>query len=171
MKILGPPSASFQEVAGRLPETTTSLFDIEMLPELWDAAVTYGIDPVGMVAQSGKETGWGTFLGNVKPWFNNTAGMKVRNDKLVMALLGTTNPDHPLVHQQFPNWETGAHAHAQHLVRYTGGDVSQLGLIVDPRWTLVGPPFITTWAELNDRWAGPTYGTELEAIITRLRGA
>lgn len=168
MNIISAASALRMDVEQRLPAATTSLFREAMLPELWGAAVAYGIDPVGMVAQAGKETGWGSYTGNVKPWFYNTAGIKVRHVSSVMGLLGTTNEDHPLVHQQFSNWTVGAVAHAQHLVAYTGGTAT--GLIVDPRYTLVVPPFVETWAGLGGRWApSPTYGLELEALITQLR--
>jgi N-acetylmuramoyl-L-alanine amidase len=168
MRILAPASALRSTVEARLPAAATSLFRQQMLPELWDAAVTYGIDPVGMVAQSGKETGWGAFGGNVLPEFYNPCGLKVRHPDLFP---GITDGDRPLAHQLFPNWTVGAHAHAQHLVAYTGGDVSELALIVDPRYTLVGPPFVETWAGLGGRWApSVSYGQEIEAIMRILAG-
>jgi len=143
------------------------VFTDVMFLELWAAAEDYGINPVGMVAQAGKETGWGTYPGRVKSWFHNTAGIKVRHLAEVMDLLGTSDGDHPLCHQQFPNWQVGAIAHAQHLIRYTGGLVDDL--IVDPRYWLVSGPAVTTWADLGGRWApSPTYGTELQDIIGRL---
>jgi len=166
MKIIGPASALRTTVEARLPAATTSLFRQQMLPELWDAAVLYSIDPVGMVAQSGKETGWGTFGGQVVDRFYNTAGIKVRHQDLFP---GITDGDRPLAHQLFPNWRVGAVAHAQHLVAYTGGTVP--GLVVDPRFTLVGPPFVETWAGLGGRWApSTTYGLEIEAIMRILAG-
>jgi hypothetical protein len=154
---------------GNLP-TSPRLFADTMFPVLWRVASSYGIDPVGMVAQSGKETGWGEFPGNVKSWFRNTAGIKVRFDKEVMALVPTTNPDHPLVHAQFPSWEVGAIAQAQHLRAYCTVPVAEL--VVDPRYELVIPGFhnAVQWSDLNGKWAGPTYGSEIEVIIRRLRG-
>jgi hypothetical protein len=141
-------------------------FRDEMLPELWAAALPYGIDPVGMVAQSGKETGWGTFTGSVSPRFYNTAGIKIRHQDLFP---GITDGDRPLAHQMFPNWRVGAVAHAQHLVAYTGGTVA--GMVVDPRYNLVPAPRVETWAELGGRWApSPTYGREVEEIMGRLGG-
>ncbi|MGH8950151.1 MAG: glucosaminidase domain-containing protein [Acidimicrobiia bacterium] len=167
MDIIGPPSALRTTVEANLPTGASSLFRSQMLPELWAAALLYGIDPVGMVAQSGKETGWGTFGGRVRPEFYNPAGIKVRHIDLAQQLIPTDDGDHPLVHQMFPNWRVGAVAHAQHLVAYTGGTVP--GLVVDPRYTLVGPPFVMTWAGLGGRWApSPTYGLEIEDIMRRL---
>lgn len=168
--IIASPSASKFTVLSNLPLRANPTFANEMVPALWAAALAYGIDPVGMVAQSGKETGWGHFEGRVRPWFRNTAGIKVRHVALVMGLLGTEDGDHPLVHQQFPSWTVGAEAHAQHLRAYAGQPVD--GLIVDPRYTLVSAPFVTTWGELGGRWApSSSYGTEIEAIMTTLRRA
>jgi hypothetical protein len=142
------------------------MFDI-----LWDTALEYGIDPPGMIAQAGKETKWGEYSGNVPWWFFNTAGIKVKQDKLVMSMLGTLDPDHPLVHQQFPNWYVGASAHARHLWAYCNYDQPDK-INVDPRWDWVyGKHNVVTWSDLDGRkWAGETYGTELQRIIDRLRG-
>jgi len=174
--ILGPPSASRETVLANLPRDAHPFFKGSILPVLWAVAEEHGIDPVGMVAQSGKETGWGRFEGKVKPWFYNPAGIKVRHVGDVEDVLRASGvpesqiPDHPLVHQQFPNWYVGALAHAQHLQAYAG--VSELPLIiVDPRYLVVSTHSARTWADLGGRWApSPTYGTEIEAIMRRLRG-
>jgi hypothetical protein len=163
--ILGPASATQDVVASNLG-TVADLFRNVMFPELWAAAEEYGIDPVGMVAQSIKETGGGTFGGRVKPWFYNTAGIKVRHVVDVMHLVPTEDGDHALVHQMFPNWRVGAVAHAQRLRDYCLAPFD--GLVVDPRHGF-GSRGITTWAELGGRWApSPTYGTEIEAMMIRL---
>jgi hypothetical protein len=144
------------------------VFTDSIFLEVWQAAEEHGINPVGMVAQALKETG-GDFPGRVKPWFHNTCGLKVRYLSEVMDLLGTSDGDHPLCHQQFPNWQVGACAHAQHLIRYTGGLVEEL--VVDPRYWLVSGPPVTTWAELGGHWApSQTYGQEIEALMSRLAG-
>jgi len=167
LTILGPVTVSRETVLGNLPPEAEGLFVDDMFPELWQAAEDNGIRPEGMVAQAGKETSWGQYPGRVRPWFYNTAGIKVAHVGEVVTLLGTSDGDHPLVHQQFPNWRVGAIAHAQHLVRYAGGLVD--GLIVDPRYWLVSGLPVTTWAELGGRWApSATYGIELEDIIGRL---
>ncbi len=173
--IIGPASALRDTVEGNLPPSATSLFRGQMIPALWEAAVDHGIDPVGMVAQAGKETGWGAYTGNVRAEFYNPAGIKVRHTRMVREIIAAAvdvtvdqvSGDHPLVHQQFPNWQVGAVAHAQHLLAYCGAQVD--GLIVDPRFTLIGPPPVTTWAELGGRWApSETYGFEVEEIMRRL---
>lgn len=169
---MAPPSATHETVLANLSPRAHPRFAAEIFPELWQAALEYDHDPVGMVAQSAKETDWWNYTGRVQPWFYNTAGIKVRHVRIVMAMLGTDDQDHPLVHQQFPNWRVGAVAHAQHLRAYVGSPF--VGLVVDPRYTLVGPPFVTTWTELSGRWDGggpdSTYGRDIEAIMVRLRG-
>jgi hypothetical protein len=144
----------------------SELFLDTMFDELWNAAAGYGINPVGMIAQSFKETGGGKYPGRVKDWFYNTAGIKVRHDGNVMVLLGTEDSNTPLVHQMFPNWKVGAVAHAQRLLDYCGLEVE--GLIVDPRHGF-GNRGITTWEELGGRWApSSTYGVEIVDLMGRL---
>jgi len=167
LTILGPVTVSRETVLGNLPPETDGLFRDTMFPELWQAAEDNGIRPEGMVAQAGKETAWGQYPGRVRPWFYNTAGIKVAHVGEVVTLLGTSDGDHPLVHQQFPSWRVGAIAHAQHLLAYVGNLPE--GLLVDPRFWLVTTPPVTTWAELGGRWApSPTYGQEIQEIIGRL---
>ena len=68
--------------------SASQLFIDHMFAALWEAAEEYGIDPVGMVAQSYHETGGGYFRGRVQGWFHNTAGIKVYNVAEVMRILG-----------------------------------------------------------------------------------
>lgn len=144
-----------------------------MFPELWDAAVLYGVDPVGVVAQSIKETGGGSFLGKVKPPFNNTCGLKITPQQQEM-FPGVTDDDNPLAHATFASWQVGATAHVQHLRVWCDDPVTEL--IVDPRYQVVvgllptrGPA--VTWHDLGGRWTTSlTYGDEIEVIIERLRG-
>jgi Mannosyl-glycoprotein endo-beta-N-acetylglucosaminidase len=167
MEIMRAPSADKSCVLAKLSTLTVApRFTQEMLPALWNAALRYGIDPVGLVAQSYKETGKGNFGGQVKPQFYNTAGIKVRH---VDLFPGITDNDRPLAHQMFPNWEVGAVAHAQHICAYASKPITG-ELIVDPRYTLVAKNLnLKHWADLGARWApSPTYGTEIENILTTL---
>ena len=158
------PTVTREHVIAALPAGAHPRFAAEMVPQLWAAGLEYGVDPVGMVAQSGKETNWGNYTGQVLPQFYNTAGIKIRHQSLFP---GITDGDRPLAHQMFPNWAVGAMAHAQHLRAYAGKPV--IGLVVDPRYSLVGPPFVETWEGLGGRWApSVTYGTEIEEIMERL---
>src|SRR5688500_17440232 len=108
MLIVGRPSAPLDHVRGRLPANTSTVFRDQMFPALWDAALAYHLDPVGLVAQSLKETGNGNYGCAVSPWHFNTAGIKLRDLRAVETVLGVTgeaSDRHPLVHAQFPNWE------------------------------------------------------------------
>lgn len=159
-----------------LPATVTTLFRRQILPALWKAAVDYGIDPVGMVAQSGKETGWGTYMGQVHPEFHNTCGLKVSPAQQAL-FPGVTDGDRPLAHHMAASWAVGARQHAEHLHSWCGTRESAMpDPILDPRWQSprslldgVGPA--VTWADLGGRWApSPTYGLEIEATMRILTG-
>lgn len=168
MRIIGPPSADRETVRSNL--STMSLharFLGEMFLPLWEAALAYDIDPVGVIAQSYKETGGGVFGGKVKPEFYNTCGLKIRHQPLFPGL---TDGDNPLAHQMFPSWSVGAVAHVQHLRAYAGWPVADL--VVDPRYVFViGKHIVESFAELGGKWApSPSYGTELETIARQLQG-
>jgi N-acetylmuramoyl-L-alanine amidase len=174
MRIIGPPSAEARKVeltlsvwkrSGRV----TEMFIDQMFPALWMNAVRYHIDPVGIVAQSIKETGGGSFKGKVLPEFYNTCGLKIRHSGIVGFL---TAGDEPLAHQMFPNWTVGAVAHIQHVCAYAGWRMSVVDdLIVDPRYTLVPiDSKLETWSELGGKWApSPTYGNEIESLMRELQ--
>jgi N-acetylmuramoyl-L-alanine amidase len=136
-----------------------------MFPSLWSGAERYNIDPVGLVAQSYKETGAGNFPGRVKPEFYNTCGLKNR----VLGLFpGVDDGDNPLAHARFASWEAGARAHAQHVRAYTGWPVRD-DLVIDPRYWLVSGQKCEDWADLSGKWApSATYGQEIEALMVRL---
>lgn len=167
MRLIGPPSAPRAVVIGNVNKQTGvhPRFVVEMLPDLWSAGEFYGIDPVGVLAQAFKETAGGRFTGAVRPEFFNPCGLKVRQLGLFP---GIDDGDNPLAHQRFANWTNGAHAHVQHLCAYAGQPVP--GLIVDPRYFLVGGTPVETFEELSGRWApSPTYGPELVAIARRFQ--
>jgi len=137
-----------------------------MFDPLWAAALKYGVDPVGVIAQSGKETGWGNFGGNVRPEFYNTAGIKIRWQNLYP---GVTDDDKPLAHSMFASWAVGAEAHVQHLRAYAGWPVTDQ-LIVDPRYVFVTQHRCENFEELGGKWAPAlSYGPELVAIARSLQ--
>lgn len=196
MRILGPSSASYSTVVRNLnafinaasinaPDplslgliTSTDIFRNAMVPALWNAAVRYGLDPVGMIAQSHKETGGGTFLGKVKPNFYNTCGLKIRHQGILGTPDDPTIGEQPLAHAMFPNWQVGAEAHAQHLRAYAGYPLDEEDvpsrLVVDPRYTLVvGKYRCESFEDLSGRWAipGKTYGEEIVATARKLQAS
>jgi N-acetylmuramoyl-L-alanine amidase len=162
MRILGPPTATLAQVTERAPG---GLFRSAMLLPLWSAAYDRGVDPVGVIAQAMKETGNGTYTGQVKPQFYNTCGLKVRH----LGMFPEADGDRPLAHQMFPNWRVGAIAHVQHLLAYTGVAINHEP-VLDPRYDwVVGKHSAVHFADLGGKWApSPSYGRELEEIARRL---
>lgn len=169
MQIIGPPTATWETVRTMLlrQPSIAPLFVNEIAPALWDAGLENVVDPLGMVAQSAKETDWGRFPGKVKAGFYNTAGIKVRNQGLYPESAG----DLPLAHAQFASWWIGARAHAQHLRAYAGCAVPERD-VVDPRyWLVFGKHRLGSFMDLGGpgRWApSPSYGTELVQIARKL---
>lgn len=173
MRIIGPPSAEFHKAHKWSITRATPLFVNEMLTPLWGLAITHYIDPVGVVAQSFKETGGGRFAGKVKFEFRNTCGLKVTAEQMRL-FPGITDNDNPLAHAMFPSWEIGALAHVQHVCAYAGWpvDMSERDLpLVDPRYGLVAGRFkCENWSELGSKWApSATYGHEIENLMREIQ--
>jgi hypothetical protein len=170
MRILGPPSGTRETVLSNLSGLDAApLFTLQMFPALWSAAVKYSVDAVGVVAQSFKETGGGSFKRLVLPNFYNTAGLKLRHPNASIGTAGEVT----LAHSQFVSWPHGAEAHVQHLLAYAGTlDMSGVSyLVVDPRAAfVVGRYRVETFEELGGKWApSASYGTEIVEIADRLR--
>lgn len=169
MRILGPPSADYDTVLTNLVRKGAApLFVNDMLPALWAASLRYSVDAVGVVAQSFKETGGGTFTRLVKANFYNTAGLKLRHPNAALGTAGEVT----LAHSQFCSWRHGAEAHVQHLLAYAGTlDMSgDSYLIVDPRAAfVVGKYQVETFEELSGKWAPSlSYGQDLVALAEEL---
>jgi hypothetical protein len=172
--ILSEATADGSRVAHNLAQMRPhSRFVDEMAEVLWETAELYGINPVGMIAQAGKETGWGHYTGKVPATFFNTCGLKIRDPKLAGA-----DQDATMAHAQFASWEAGAHAHAQHLCAYLQMTwESYPGKtpmpLLDPRWVWVygKRAAISDWEQLSGAWApSPTYGQEIVGIMDKLSG-
>lgn len=168
MNIIGPPSASLAVVLRKLREQNRgSVFVDLMVPALYEEGLKWGVDPVVMIAQSAKETAWGTFPGKVKGWFNNTAGIKVHPVEQAMYP-GVTDGDNPLAHERFASWTMGARAQAQHLRRYAGMPVPDDEVVYSRHW-VVQLYRLKTVFDLSGRWApSPTYGSEIADIARTL---
>lgn len=169
MRILGPPTASWDTVRANLIKLgAAALFVDQIAPAVWTAARRHCVDPVGAIAQAFKETGGGRFGGRVKPEFYNPCGLKLRHP----GLFPETSGDQPLAHSQFASWLVGCEAFVQHLLAYTGCLVEDAGyLVVDPRVVFVlGNNYrVETFEELSGKWAPSTrYGTEIIAIANQL---
>lgn len=169
--ILAAPSAPLAAVLANLPAETHGR-GFEIVSALYAAGVETGVDPVGLIAQSGHETGWWNYPGLVRPEFYNTAGIKVRWPNVVREILGVEPgaSDHPLEHQQFQNLRMGVLAHAWHVRRYAG-ESRPPSPNPDPRWDLVAvsTPAVA-WRDLSGRWAVPGvgYGERIEELMGQL---
>jgi hypothetical protein len=173
VRIIGPPSATreiaFERASARVG--VQQVFVSQMFPALWSAGLTHGIDPVGVVAQSAHETGWGRFGGAVRAEFCNPAGLK-NSPEQQRLFPGVGDGDQPLSHALFSNWFEGALAQVQHLCAYAGQPV--IGLVVDPRYETVrrlGRSPLENFSQLGGAWApNPNYGVLIEDVMHYLQG-
>lgn len=177
MRIIGPPSSNYLQITNSLQALKVDPFFIsDMAYALWTAGRKYFIDPVGVIAQSIKETGGGRFPGKVKPGFCNPCGLKIRNQGVLGTPDDPTAGDQPLAHAMFPSWTVGAEAHVQHLRAYAGwpldAEPEKNYLIVDPRYIFVaGRNSCENFEDLSGKWATPgeNYGPEIVAIARKLQ--
>lgn len=165
--IIGVPTSTYFDLQAGAAHFGAAPWYLKALVALWDAGRWWGIDPVVMAAQCGKETGWGHFRGAVTGDMGNTCGLKIRNP------MGDRKQDHatfPMT-DGFPM--VGAVAHAHHLRLYAGFPVP--ADTPDPRALYLGPgtpKFGTapTVEKLGGAWApSQTYGSEIVEIMARLR--
>jgi len=159
------PSATIERVAFNLAARAPhARFINEMFNPIWVAGLKNGVDPVVLIAQAGKETAWGHYTGKVPANFYNTCGLKIRDPSLA-------GPDQEatMAHAQFASFSAGADAQAQHWRGYAHLPVAYT--LLDPRYVHVygkGTP-VASVEGMNSRWAGPTYGTELAALVNLLK--
>jgi N-acetylmuramoyl-L-alanine amidase len=171
VRIIGPPSAELHAVILRFDHQSPLALN-EVVPALWAAALRYGVDPVGVVAQSAHETDWWRFTGQVKAEFRNTCGLK-RNERMRKLFPDSLGGDLPLAHADFSSWTIGAEAHVQHICAYAGQPLPAGTLVVDPRYDHVKGKSFETWKELGGQgsWApNPEYGALVQALAIKLRG-
>lgn len=166
MPIMGPPTSTQLNVHYQAVAYGANAWYLRALIALWDAGRWWGVDPVVMAAQCGKETGWGHFRGAVTADMGNTCGLKVRN------ATGDRKQDHatfPMI-DGFPM--VGAVAHAHHLRLYAGWPVP--ADTPDPRADYLRPGTTKfgsapTVERLGGNWApSRTYGDEVAEIVRRL---
>ena len=168
---MGPPTADLNGVLKKLVVLgANDLFVGTIAPEVWRAALRYGIDPVGAVAQSAKETAYGKFGRAVDARWRNTCGLKVRENNLFP---GVTDGENPLAHAQFGSWQVGALAHAHHLRAYAGCPIEGEP-VLSPRYDFViGQHRLLNFEDFGGgRWApAPDYGIRLVEIANKMIGA
>jgi hypothetical protein len=168
MRIMGPSSESLDTVRELvlLTKNPDPRFVNDMLPALWEEALRYGIDPVGMVAQSGLETNWGKFGRLVTPEFYNTAGIKI--NPALQKMFPEVDGEVRFAHQTFGSWTMGARAQAQHLRKYAGAPVPDED-VVAARYHAVTLKRCVNFSELGGKWAPRAdYGLDIERVARTL---
>lgn len=143
----------------RNPKPQLSVTPEELVRYYFAEGAREGIRGDVAFAQALKETGYFGYGGTVTPDQNNYCG------------LGTTS--RTVKGGYFPTAEIGVRAHIQHLLAYCSTRRPALE-IVDPRYELVreirGEKCLTTWTELNGRWAvpGDYYGESILAMFEEI---
>lgn len=172
IKLPSAPNPSLPELAEKLPPQATPLFRDKMLPALVQSAAKYQLGSAGVVAQSGHETGWGTFTRAAKPEMHNTCGLKWHDSWRRQLVQLPEQGEHTLSHAAFPNWLCGADAQCQHILAYMGIELPPWQVKTDPRYDLalakaraVGGA--VSWSDMrNGIWStGANYGFAIETIL------
>ena len=136
----------------------TDLF-ISIVPILYNTAVKEGVNPLLVVAQCAKETGYCRFGGVLDASYKNTCGLKIPQ--------GGSCTD-PNAHMRFDSWEEGALAQVEHLALYAGKEGYPLDNPKDPRHFDYLFGTCKTVHELSGKWAGGTYGEDLIKLIREI---
>ena len=153
MKIINKPSATKEQVLTWLDGKNPHPIAKGMVELFFTIAVQEGVDPVVVIAQAMKETGYFKFKGVLKPNFCNTCGLKNK------AGGGDTDPN---AHHRFDYWEDGILAHVEHIALYAGAPGYPKSNPKDPRhfdFLLGKCPNVE---DLSGNWApGSNYGQEI----------
>ena len=126
--------------------------------EVWssyrDACRNEGVNQTLALVQMLHETNWMRFGGDVKLRQNNFAGLGVTGG----GVAGLS----------FPDVQTGALAHVQHLKAY-GSTAPLVSTMVDPRFRYVKRGTAPTLRSLTGKWAtDPNYGDKLIKLYRQL---
>ena len=177
MNILGKPSATqeqCQEWINNVPNAHP--LAKALIPSLWDSAIKNGIDPVVLIAQAMKETGYFNFKGVLRPNFCNTCGLKITKG----------GGDYEIgAHMRFKSWEDGIMAQSDHLALYAGGptvpkyspecgthqnkDCKANGTTKDPRHFTYLFGKCPTVESLGCNWApSASYGTDIVRMVNEV---
>ena len=174
MKIINKPTATYKQCELWIKsKKTANKLALENLPIMWDCAIKNGIDPVILIAQSMKETGWYNFGGVVPASFHNPCGLKITKG----------GGDYEVgAHMRFKSWEDGIMAQSDHLALYAGGptvpkyspecgthqnkDCKANGTTKDPRHFTYLFDKCPTVESLGCNWApSASYGTDIVRMV------
>lgn len=180
--IRGAPRLTLDQVLGaaeslRIRGRAHARFGDDMVEPLWDMAIKYQLEPVGVIAQSGHETAWGSFTRAVRPEMHNTCGLKWHDSWRRQLVQLPEQGEHTLSHAAFPNWRCGADAQCQHILAYMNQPLPRWQVITDPRYDLalakaqqVGGAVY--WSDMiNGIWSiSSNYGARIESVMRETFG-
>ena len=177
MKIINKPTATYKQCEEWIKsKKTANKLALENLPIMWNCAIKNGIDPVVLIAQSMKETGWYNFEGVVPASFHNPCGLKITKG----------GGDYEVgAHMRFASWEDGIMAQSDHLALYAGGSTvpkyspecgthqnencKANGTTKDPRHFTYLFGKCPTVESLGCNWApSASYGTDIVKMINEV---
>lgn len=154
--IISAPTATMEQAIDWAKVNNAAQWFIDQAPTFWEVATKYNINPVGVYAQSAKETAFGNFGGVLDETYHNPCGMK--------NSAGGGDYD-PSAHKKFESWFQGIAAQVQHLALYAGLVVKPESL-VDPRHFLYLKGTAKRWTDLGGKWApSQGYGTSILDMI------
>ena len=178
MKIINKPTATYKQCEEWIKsKKTANKLALENLPIMWDCAIENGIDPVILIAQSMKETGWYNFGGVVPASYHNPCGLKITKG----------GGDYEVgAHMRFASWEEGIMAQSDHLALYAGGpnmpkyspecgshqneNCKANGTTKDPRHFTYLFGKCPTVESLGCNWApSASYGTDIVKMIQEVQ--
>ena len=178
MKIINKPTATYGQCEAWIKsKKTANKLALENLPIMWNCAIKNGIDPVILIAQSMKETGWYNFGGVVPASYHNPCGLKITKG----------GGDYEVgAHMRFKSWEEGIMAQSDHLALYAGGpyvpkyspecashlneDHMDNGTTKDPRHFTYLFGKCPTVESLGCNWApSASYGTDIVRMVKEVQ--
>lgn len=160
--IEGPATATVEQAKAWAAAKGATHEFIALADLYWQIAGDVGLNPVGVYAQTAKETGFGRFGGVIDASYCNPCGLKVRS--------GGGNYD-PKAHKRFKNWPEGIQAHVDHAALYAGVAGYPKKVTPDPRHFTWIAGKAKYWEDLSGKWApSATYGTAVVKMMEQIEG-
>ena len=179
MKIINKPTATVEQVYAWLETKNPHPLAKAMIPLFFDKATKEGIDPIVVICQAMKETGYFKYKGVLRPNFCNTCGLKGNKGG------GDLDPD---AHTRFEYWEDGIAAHVDHIALYAGASsyprysdichsedknkdtLKSRGITLDPRHFTYLHGKCPNVEDLSGNWApGKDYGQEIVRLCAEIQ--
>ena len=179
MKIINKPTATIEQVYTWLETKNPHPLAKALIPLFFDKAIKEGIDPIVVICQAMKETGYFHYKGVLRPNFCNTCGLKGNKGG------GDLDPN---AHTRFEYWEDGISAHIDHIALYAGSplypryseichvndnnkdELKSKGITLDPRHFTYLHGKCPTVEDLSGNWAPSNdYGQEIIKLCNEIQ--